>query len=103
MASSSAPRRGRASVAFGSKAEVLPAGSAATHTIPFRPDPGYLCLYETGDEGGAACLRVSSNSHNLGVVRGSHEIQRVLQLTGVEDLLVLVDDPDDLVPPPQAG
>ena len=36
MASSSAPRRGRASVAFGSEAEVLPAGSATTHTTPFR-------------------------------------------------------------------
>src|SRR3954470_18112343 len=38
MASSSAPQRGRASVAVGSKAEVPPAGSAATHTIPFRAD-----------------------------------------------------------------
>ena len=38
MASSSAPRRGRASVAFGSEAEVLPAGSATTHTTPFRAD-----------------------------------------------------------------
>jgi len=24
----------------------------------------------------------------------------VLELTGVEEMLVLVDDPDDLVPPP---
>jgi hypothetical protein len=38
MASSSAPRRGRASVDVGSKAEVLPAGSATTHTSPFRVD-----------------------------------------------------------------
>ena len=38
MASSSAPRRGRASVAFGSEAEVLPAGSATTHTTPFPAD-----------------------------------------------------------------
>jgi hypothetical protein len=38
MASSSAPRRGRASVAVGSEAEVLPAGSATTHTSPFRVD-----------------------------------------------------------------
>ena len=44
-----------------------------------------------------------SNRHNLAVVRGSDEIQRVLKLTGVNDLLVLVDDPDDLVPPPRAG
>ena len=38
MASSSAPRRGRASVAFGSEAEVLPAGSATVHTTPFPTD-----------------------------------------------------------------
>ena len=40
------------------------------------------------------------NRHNLAVVRGSDAIHRVLKLTGVEELLVLVDDPDDLVPPP---
>jgi anti-anti-sigma factor len=44
-----------------------------------------------------------SNRHNLAVVRGTDEIQRVLKLTGVEELLVLVDDPDDLMPPPQAS
>jgi hypothetical protein len=38
MASSSAPRRCRASVAFGSEAEVLPAGSATIHTTPFPAD-----------------------------------------------------------------
>ena len=43
-----------------------------------------------------------TNHHNLAVVRGTDEIQRVLTLTGVEDLLVLVEDPDDLVPPPLA-
>ena len=41
-----------------------------------------------------------SNHHNLAVVRGTAAIHRVLELTGVEDMLVLVDDPDDLVPPP---
>jgi anti-sigma B factor antagonist len=41
-----------------------------------------------------------SNRHNLAVVRGTDAIHRVLKLTGVEELLVLVDDPDDLVPPP---
>ena len=41
-----------------------------------------------------------SNHHNLAVVRGTATIQRVLELTGVEDVLVLVDDPDDLVPLP---
>jgi anti-anti-sigma factor len=41
-----------------------------------------------------------SNHHNLAVVRGTVAIQRVLELTGVEDVLVLVDDPEDLVPPP---
>jgi anti-anti-sigma factor len=40
-----------------------------------------------------------SNRHNLAVVRGTDAIQRVLQLTGVERHLVLVDDPDDLAPP----
>jgi hypothetical protein len=33
-------------------------------------------------------------------VRGTAAIQRVLELTAVEEMLVLVDDPDDLVPPP---
>ena len=41
-----------------------------------------------------------SNRHNLAVVRGTDAIQRLLKLTGVEEMLVLVDDPDDLVPPP---
>ena len=43
-----------------------------------------------------------SNRHNLAVVRGTAAIQRVLELTRVEEMLVLVDDPDDLVPPPLA-
>ena len=41
-----------------------------------------------------------SNRHNLAVVRGTAAIHRVLELTGVEEMLVLVDDPDDLVPLP---
>jgi len=41
-----------------------------------------------------------SNHHNLAVVRGTGAINRLLKLTGVEDRLVLVDDPDDLVAPP---
>jgi anti-sigma B factor antagonist len=41
-----------------------------------------------------------SNRHNVAVVRGTDAIQRVLKLTGVDEMLVLVDDPDDLVPPP---
>jgi anti-sigma B factor antagonist len=41
-----------------------------------------------------------TNHHNLAVVRGTDAVNRLLELTGVEDLLVLVDDPDDLVPPP---
>ena len=41
-----------------------------------------------------------SNRHNLAVVRGTRAIQRVLELTGVDEQLVLVDDPDDLAPPP---
>ncbi len=40
-----------------------------------------------------------SNRHNLAVIRGTAPIQRLLELTGVEAKLVLVDDPDDLVPP----
>ncbi len=43
-----------------------------------------------------------SNRHNLAVVRGTNAIERLLELTGVKDHLVLVDDPDDLVPPPVA-
>jgi anti-anti-sigma factor len=42
-----------------------------------------------------------SNRHNLAVVRGTKAIQRLLKLTGVEEMLVLVDDPDDLAPPPR--
>ncbi len=42
-----------------------------------------------------------SNRHNLAVVRGSPAIERLLEMTGVKDHLVLVDDPDDLVPPPR--
>jgi anti-anti-sigma factor len=41
-----------------------------------------------------------TNHHNLAVVRGTDLVQRVLKLTGVEEQLILVDDPDDLVPPP---
>ena len=41
-----------------------------------------------------------SNRHNLAVVRGTEAIERLLEVTGVKDNLVLVDDPDDLVPPP---
>jgi anti-anti-sigma factor len=40
-----------------------------------------------------------SNRHNLAVVRGTRPIQRLLALTGVEEQLVLVDDPEDLAPP----
>jgi hypothetical protein len=40
-----------------------------------------------------------ANRHNFAVVRGSAAIDRVLQLTGGETELVLVDDPQDLVPP----
>jgi anti-anti-sigma factor len=40
------------------------------------------------------------NAHNLALVRGQKSIQALLQLTAVEELLVLVDDPDDLAPPP---
>jgi len=40
-----------------------------------------------------------SNRHNLAVVRGTPTIERALELTGVAEHLVLVDDPNDLVPP----
>jgi anti-sigma B factor antagonist len=42
------------------------------------------------------------NRHNLAVVRGREAIQRVLALTAVDEILVLVDDPEDLAPPPPA-
>ena len=41
-----------------------------------------------------------SNRHNVAVIRGTAPVQRLLELTGVEEQLVLVDDPDDLAPPP---
>ena len=41
-----------------------------------------------------------TNHHNLAVVRGPDAIQRLLKLSGVDELLVLVDEPDDLAPPP---
>jgi anti-anti-sigma factor len=41
-----------------------------------------------------------TNRHNLAEVRGTDAITRLLKLTDVEGLLVLVDDPEDLVPPP---
>jgi anti-anti-sigma factor len=44
-----------------------------------------------------------SNRHNLAVVRGTFPIERLLELTGVKDQLVLVDDPDDLAPPVWSG
>jgi anti-sigma B factor antagonist len=42
------------------------------------------------------------NRHNLAVVRGRKAIDRLLALTAVEEILVLVDDPEDLAPPPSA-
>jgi anti-anti-sigma factor len=42
------------------------------------------------------------NRHNLAVVRGRKNVQRLLALTAIDELLVLVDDPEDLVPPPAA-
>ncbi|MGZ6574700.1 MAG: STAS domain-containing protein [Solirubrobacteraceae bacterium] len=42
------------------------------------------------------------NRHNLAVVRGRKAIERLLALTAVEELLVMVDDSEDLVPPPRA-
>jgi anti-sigma B factor antagonist len=40
--------------------------------------------------------------HNLAVVRGPKAIRRLFALTAVEEILVLVDDPEDLAPPPPA-
>ena len=42
-----------------------------------------------------------SNRHNLAVVRGTPAINRLMKLTGIDDRLVLVDDPNDLAPPVQ--
>jgi hypothetical protein len=46
------------------------------------------------------CSCRSSVPLNLAAVRGTDAIQRASELTGVDDLLVLVDDPEDLMPPP---
>ncbi len=43
------------------------------------------------------------SQHNLTVVRGPRAIQRLLALTAIDEILVLVDDPADLVPPPPAS
>jgi anti-anti-sigma factor len=40
-----------------------------------------------------------SNHHNVAFVRGTPAVHQVLTLTNTEDLLVLVDRPDDLSPP----
>ncbi|WCB92470.1 hypothetical protein DSM104299_01166 [Baekduia alba] len=40
-----------------------------------------------------------TSNHNLAVVRGTPAIDRLLALTGVDQQLVLVDDPQDLAPP----
>src|ERR1700733_7917865 len=42
------------------------------------------------------------NRHNLAVVRGREAIQRLLELTAVEEILVMVDEPQDLAPPSSA-
>jgi anti-anti-sigma factor len=39
------------------------------------------------------------NRHNLAVVRGRKAIQRLLELTAVEEILVMVDRPEDVAPP----
>ena len=60
--------------------------------LTFMDVPGLRELIKQNDYARA-------NRHNLAVVRGTRAINRLLELTGVEDLLVLVNDPDDLVPP----
>lgn len=42
------------------------------------------------------------NRHNLAVIQGRKPIQRLLALTAVDEILVLVDDPEDLAPPSPA-
>lgn len=39
------------------------------------------------------------SSRTLRLLRGSDAIQRGLKLTGVEQMLVLADDPEELAPP----
>ena len=43
--------------------------------------------------------RAREHRRNLAVVRGNDAIQRLLKLTGVDELFVMVDEPEDLVPP----
>jgi anti-anti-sigma factor len=40
------------------------------------------------------------NHHNFAVVKGRSNIQRLLRVNALEELLVLVDEPEDLAPPP---
>jgi anti-anti-sigma factor len=84
-------------------AEVLsdlePGGGGIRHIVldlrglTFIDVPGLRELIKQSD---FAC----TNRHNLAVIRGPPAIQRVLELTGVDESLVLVDDPDDLIPLP---
>jgi anti-anti-sigma factor len=37
--------------------------------------------------------------HNFAVIRGPQSVHRLLEMTAAEELLVIVDDPDDLAPP----
>jgi anti-anti-sigma factor len=39
------------------------------------------------------------NQHNLAIVRGQTSISRLMAMTAVDKVLVLVDDPNDVVPP----
>jgi len=40
-----------------------------------------------------------ADGHNLTVVRGRPDVQKLCRLTGIENRLILVDDPADLTPP----
>jgi anti-anti-sigma regulatory factor len=61
--------------------------------LTFIDVPGLRELIKQSDFG-------RTNRHILAVIRGTPAIQRVLELSGVDESLVLVDDPDDLIPLP---
>jgi len=76
MASSSAPRRGRASVAFGSEAEVCPQGQPTTHTLslPGRHPPDAHAAAEI------LAARIDPTGHPP---RGGDDRRRALRLVRV--------------------
>jgi anti-anti-sigma factor len=48
----------------------------------------------------SADARARKNGHELRIVRGSEQVQKLLHVTGMDKILPLVDDPAEPLPPP---